>query len=213
MKWLLILVFLWGGSVYGWDERSKIQGKTSSGFNDIEIDASTHAQTSISYEHHEIHAGSHYFLDGAFPLVGSGVTKAFGVSVPAGTKEPHMVFSIGSTGKVTFEMYEGPSGSTFYNGGVAATPLNSNRVSTNTSILSIVAMPNHVASGVSTRLIYKIWGTSGKNPANSGQPGGGARNNEIIFAPGKKYFVLFTSGEADNNINYTAEWYEHTPKE
>ena len=213
MRWLLILVFLWGGSAYGWDEKSKIQGKTSSGFNDIEIDASTHAQTTITYEHHEIHAGSHYFIDGALPLVGSGVTKTFGFTDAGLDKESHLVFAIGSTGKVTFEVYECPSGSTAFNGGTAITSFNSNRRSDKTSILTIVGMPNHVVSGVSTRIFYKVFGTSGLNPLKSGGPGGGSRAFELILGRAKKYLVIFLSGAADNDIDYTASWYDHTPKE
>ena len=181
-------------------------------FHHPRIDSSTRAINTIDYTHHEIHAGNHFFLSGVFKDTGSGVTKTFGVNLPAGSKEAHMVFALSSNGEMEFRMYEGTSGSTFYNGGTGVTPLNSNRASSNTSILTIVGQPNHVASGVSTALFHNIHGQSGLNPQKPGTPGGGGREAEIIFAPGKKYLVIMTSGAADNDMNYTAEWYEHTPK-
>jgi len=160
---------------------------------------------------HEIIKGNHFFLDGQFPSVASGVTKSFGVTVPSGVTTYHMTFAISGSGRTTFEMYEGESSSTLFNGGTAATPKNSNRANTKTSTLAIAQMVNHVQAGVSTILFNKIFGTSGANPAQQGAPGSGSRDSKILFAPGKKYLVLFTSGAADNDINYTAEWMEIVP--
>ena len=205
MKWLLILVFIWGGSAWGWDEKSKIQGKTSSGFNDIEIDASTHAQTSIMYEHHEIHAGSHYFKT-ANATVGSGATVGYLLATPPGNKEVHITFSATGSAITTITLVEDMTGASLK--GTKDTIFNSDRNSSNTSGCTFYTTVTGDWSGTT---IYKM--SSGAATNQSRAPSAHVRSAEIILESGVTYGFHFLSGTASNLTNLQLEWYEHTPKE
>jgi len=81
----------------------------SSTIKPIRIDASTHSVQMISYEHHEIHGGSHYYIEGSTTLANAGVLRA-NIITPSGTKWSHFTWKISSNGILTSNLYECVSG-------------------------------------------------------------------------------------------------------
>ena len=57
----------------------------------LRLDLSTHAIEVVDYEHHEIHAGSHYFISG-FEVLASAETLDFAISTPTGSLQMHVRF-------------------------------------------------------------------------------------------------------------------------
>ncbi len=73
------------------------------------IDASTEALETINYEHHEIHSGSHYYIEGHITLANGGVlyTK---IETPNTNKWAHFTWKISSNGILESTLYECPTG-------------------------------------------------------------------------------------------------------
>jgi hypothetical protein len=174
------------------------------------FDAATLAQTTVDYEHHEIHGGSHYFIAG-YTTLDSAATDFidFGVVTPDTTKWAHMVFEISSVGQVEFTIYE--KASLFSaSDGTAVTAYNNDRNSANTTGLTIVSNPSSFTAAASDAIFQQLLGKDG-NVAQV-QGGNSERNKEIILKQNTDYVFRIDSGTAGNVINYVAEWYEHTNK-
>ena len=73
--------------------------------DEVRIDASTNTLQTIEYEHHEVHSGSHYALEGHTTL-GNGGVLDFCVTVGSGTAYPHVVFNFSSSLDLSFALYE-----------------------------------------------------------------------------------------------------------
>ena len=100
------------------------------GYGRLTVDADTRALTVIDYEHHEIHSGSHYFINGYQDLSINNVLQ-FTWQMPDTTKWIHWTWRISTESETLWQVYEGASITTPLAN--AVTPLNSNRNSTNTS--------------------------------------------------------------------------------
>jgi len=96
------------------------------------IDSSTQSLNNVAYEHHEIHQGSHYYIEG-FTTIQSGASVLIGLTTPNTSKWSHFTWGISSNGVLTSMLYEDAG----ISGGVAVTPLNNNRNSSNTSDITI----------------------------------------------------------------------------
>ena len=169
-----------------------------------ELDNSTNTLQTIDYEHHEIHAGSHYYVCGYGTYAADGQVE-FQLTTPATPKEIHMVFDIVSTGAVVFSVYEGATVAA----GTAITALNNNRNSENPTSLTLLQRDGAV-SVAGTLIEQSAFGVSG-NP-NQRKGGNTDRNKELILKYSTTYRFLIESNTADNIISYCGEWYEHTPK-
>lgn len=91
---------------------------------DIRIDSSTHAQTGITYEHHEVHGGSHFYIDGHATL-GNGGTLFVKMVTPDSAKWGHLLWELGSSGILTATLDEDATGGMA--GGAVATIHANNR--------------------------------------------------------------------------------------
>jgi len=80
-------------------------GSDDGEISDVRIDKSTDTIQTIEYEHHEIHANSHYFLEG-FVALGNTETLDFCVTAPP-VEEAHVKFAYKSSLKTEFRLYEG----------------------------------------------------------------------------------------------------------
>ena len=164
-------------------------------------DASTEATTQISYEHHEIHSGSHYFIRG-YQMLGSGDTLTFALKTPNTTKWTHLLFQITGSLITEVKMFEGAT----VTGGSLLTPFNSNRNSDNVSVDSVWSLP--------TVPVYGTCIDSSKVGASGGSKFGGSitRDSEIILKQNTTYVWRIESGSASNYVMWDAEWYEHTDR-
>ena len=171
----------------------------------LRVDRSTHTLQIIEYEHHEIHAGNHYFVAGQ-AVYASTDQVDFQLTTPA-TPEIHMIFEISGTGQTIFSIYEGATVTT--DGATDVTPINNNRNSANTSALTAIQTDGAV-SDAGTLIYQQGFGVTG----NAVRTKGGAtdRSREIILKASTTYRFLIDSNSADNLISYVGEWYEHTPK-
>ena len=168
------------------------------GSNEIPSDGITNALRTIDYPHHEVHAGSHYYIEGFTTLANAG-TLYVKLVTPDTTKWSHFLWIINSSGILTTTLVEAPTGG--LTGGSVAPIFNSNRNSANTS-------GNVVTTGVTvptggTIISQSSWGS------RSGSGGGQSRDAEIILKQNTTYGRTFLSGAASNIVNFRASWYEH----
>jgi hypothetical protein len=168
------------------------------------IDASTHALNGIDYEHHEIHAGSHFFYTDKATLAANASTS-YVISTPNTTKWTHMTFAATGSAITTVDLYESID---LTGVGARQTIVNSNRNSATTSGMEIW---DAIAPGtVGGTLIWSM--SSGSATAQSRAGLSAERSNEIILKKNTRYLLRITSGTNDNLTNLQLEWYEHTDK-
>ena len=165
------------------------------------IDASTESIQTISYEHHEIHAGSHFYYCDYQMGNASGAIINFVITTPNTTKWAHLVFDAYSSEGSTLEVYEGATGVV---GGTSITPRNNNRNSLTASTMTLVKDPASIAGDGARAAGYLVGGTRA--------PGSESRDREIILKQNTTYLLRITSLANSNDISWCAEWYEHTDK-
>ena len=184
---------------YGWNGTS---------FRELNIDASTRAQTIIEYEHHEIHGGSTYSIVDIDDIAISSVID-LQLFVANTKKWPHFFFSFGTEKEVEWYLYRGVTAVTT---GVACPCYNSNHNVSTTAGMSVNKILNsslaNAESDTDTSGAVIIYhGISG-----AGQKGGGYdHGHEIILQQNTVYTVRFIAGAA-GYVNYHLDWYEHTDK-
>jgi len=169
------------------------------------VDSITAAIETISYAHHEIHAGSHFFLQGFIELDTDGEMRIKMVT-PDTAKWSHFIFAVKSTGICETYLDEGAVGGMA--GGSNVVPLNNNRNSDNVSGMVFVSGVT-AASAYVTRLEADKWGAAGFKEAIGG---GGGREDELLLKQNTTYLRTFISGADSNIIQFKASWYEHTNK-
>lgn len=167
-----------------------------------DTDDSTEAAISIDYVHHEIHEGDHYYIEG-HTTMGDGGVLMVKLATNGENKDAHFQWAIASSGILETTLHEDASGGMA--GGTGVTPLNNNRNSDNTSLMTIT-MGVSGASINGTLISNAKWGASGFKT----QIGGGtSRDDELILKQDTVYLRTFTSGAADNIVQFKAGWYEH----
>jgi len=169
-----------------------------------DVDGTTTALRTVTYEHHEMHSGSHYLYRSYYNVAKAGVKELL-IVTPAGTKWAHMVtgFMI-STSTVVAEWFEGV---TTTDDGTEVLTRNRNRNVADNNTMIIYEDPTVSAGAVAANIVQDgIFGAGG------GSFGGGARDNEeVVLLPSTKYLVRFTEQNVSAvDINFSADWYEHT---
>jgi len=176
----------------------------------VALDDSTHSLQTISYEHHEIHGGSHYFVIMHDDLSINNVLQ-FTWQMPDTTKWIHWIWKISTESETLWQIYEGGTiNNPLAN---AVTPYNSNRNSINLSGTtmrselhnSLAAADTDVDISGTTLLASGISG-SGRNE------GFEFRSNEWVMKQNQLY-VLRATANAAGFINFDMQWYEHTDKD
>ena len=171
----------------------------------LRIDASTHSLQQLSYEHHEIHAGSHFYICD-YQTLTNGDTREFTIVTPASTKEMHMTFTISGTYAVAIEIYDGATVDT---PGDPVDSYNNNRVLAASGTGATIREGDTFDPLLATLTpIYRNYAGANK------QAGFLERSREIVLDTSNTYVFVLTNGSISNNvISYCAEWYEHTPKD
>ena len=173
------------------------------------FDKATRASTIIGYSHHEIHSGSHFYIEGYTTLGNDpGVDDTLYVKLvtPNTTKWAHFLWSINSSGILVTTLHEDASGG--MTGGSGVTPLNSNRNSSKASGITITSGVT-VQTTPGTLVSRASWGAEGfKSQIGGGQ----SRDDEIILKQNTIYLRASTSSSAANIVQFKASWYEHTDK-
>jgi len=198
---------------------AKLFGWNGTREREVGVDQATRALNFIDYAHHEVHAGSHYFISRSVADLGAATDDimSFSFTTPNTAKWLHMVVSAVSAAGARFRFIETKTGG----GGAGSgdlTVFNSNRNSANTSaIISTAATP--VAGKVSydsalftggVSLIDVIIGATGVGNAVVG--GEKRADNEIILKQNTEYQVsLYNTANVPGSLSLS--WYEHTDKE
>ena len=172
-------------------------------------DTDTNAINTIDYAHHEIHSGSHFYIEGYTTLGNDpGVDDILRVKLvtPNTTKWAHFQWSITSTGSMSTTLHEDASGA--MTGGSGVTPLNNNRNSSKASGITITSGVT-AATTAGTLISQASWGGEGFKTSIGG---GASRDDEIILKQNATYLRTFTSTAASNVVQFKAAWYEHTDK-
>lgn len=180
-----------------------VKGKTTDAiFQVFRIDAATHAIEVIDYEHHEVHSGSHFYIEG-FLTMADAEALYIKLVTPNTTKWAHFTWDISSSGILTTTFLEDASGGMA--DGTAVTIFNSNR--NRLDVVSALVITKGVTVPTTGLVISSAsWGA--KNAAG----GAVAREDEIILKQNTIYCRTFLSGSAANKVMFRASWYEHTDK-
>jgi len=168
-------------------------------------DAITGAMMIIDYEHHEIHSGSHFIVEGV-AVVAANDSLSFGFYTRDTTAWKHITWSISGTGQTSFSMWENATFDT--TSGTAVSAINNNRNSVKTCTCKIRENPTFSVVGDS--LLGETFGTT-TNPATQ-TPGSATRANEIILKQNAYYRFRLKNGNSTNRISYRAAFYEHINK-
>lgn len=167
------------------------------------VDHSTGARTTITYPHHEIHAGSAFVVSEANTL-GDGNTREYLLETANTAKWPHLIITISGSLDTAFILYEDTTKTT----GTAVTELNRDRNSIKTAGMVVTHTPAGAGNG--TPIYTERFGTD-SGPAGKGGAGGGGRGiHEFILQQNTKYLIIITSHSAANNVTTLFDWYEHT---
>ena len=168
------------------------------GVNEVRTDGATDAIKVIAYSHHEVHDGSHYFIEG-YAALGLNGTLYVKLVTPNTKKWAHFLWTIGGVALTTTTLVEGPTGGMA--GGSPVTIFNSNRNSLKTSGLVITSGVTAPTGG--TIISQESFGSKQTSGSTS-------RGEEIILKQNTTYCRTFLSGAASNVISFRATWYEHT---
>lgn len=176
----------------------------------VRIDSSTHAMETISYEHHEIHGGDHYFVVAYADLAINHVLD-FQWTIPNTTKWIHWTWEISTESETLWQIYEG---ATITNPlAVAVTPRNSNRNSANTSgtTMKYEDQANLAAANADTSVVGATLIMSGISGA--GRDAGHALRAHEVMLKQNTVYCLRATATAAGYVNFSMQWYEHTAKD
>jgi hypothetical protein len=166
------------------------------------VDSATNAIETIDYSHHEVHAGSHFYIGSYSDDIDTNGSVVFCVLTPDTTTWAHMTFSIDSATTTTVEVWEAGS----CTGGTSATPYNNDRNSSYASVLSVSFNPTINSHG--SLIDSAKYGTDGIG-TNTGFGGTVNRDRETILKQNTVYVYKIISNADNNIISYRGDWYEH----
>ena len=180
-----------------------IAGRYGTGSTDFDcgkIDGGTNVIVYISFSHYMVHAGNH-FIYTDHVVLGAAGTQDYLITTPDTSTWAHMTFHLYGSAITQWELYEGSDKT----GTTLQTTGNSNRNSSNTSVLTIHKGTSGGTTDGTKLHIFK--GGSATNQSQSDTFSG--NGEEIILLQGTKYILRTTSSTADNLTNVRLEWYEH----
>ena len=160
------------------------------------------AISTMDVEHYEIHEGDHFLCSSVQSVTGNA-TIDYVLSI--GSKPAHLVFSIiGNDAGINGATYEGVTSN---NDGTLVTPINNNRLSSNTSTLTNRVNPTNINITGATLLRSFRSGTGG-TPSQR-KSGSVERSREVILKTNTKYLIRTTNlSSATNNVSIDISWYE-----
>jgi hypothetical protein len=200
---LIVFAILVGGAVDGINQ-VVLYAWNGTSVAPVNIDKATRAVTTIDYAHHEVHAGSEYFITYS-ATVASGNSMDILVITPDTTKWSHAPWEIESTLVTTFYIYEG---TTVSNNGTDLSEINSNRNSA--SVAGTQTYHTPTVTGTGTQIYIEAFGISTGAFVRVG--GESNSTQEIILKQNTKYLFRITSGTNGSLISFRLRWYEHTDK-
>ena len=110
-------IWVWNASTLAFEkmtqpkttDNAEVYGYNGTNWHEARIDTSTRAFNTIDYAHHEVHAGSKYYIEG-YAELGIGGTLFVKLVTPAGGRWSHFLWEIGSSGILTTTLDEDAAG-------------------------------------------------------------------------------------------------------
>jgi hypothetical protein len=172
---------------------------------DAQVEARANALREIEVAHAMIHDGNSYIYSDSTSIA-NGATLDH--SLKTGAKSVHFGWSVQGDYPVSIIIYEGPF--TSITGGSALTPVNRNRISSNTSSLASFLDAPTVTLGSPTTLFTVRPGGAIATLGGSITAGEGPSvTHEFIFKPNTDYVFRVTNASAQaNNVSIQFYWYE-----
>jgi len=176
----------------------------------VRVDASTHSLQVMEYEHHEIHSGSHFFVDDTADM---SINDAFDIqfTTPNGTDEIHFGYTMQTSGETETWIYENVNIVTPLTVPVTAFNNNRNSIRNSNVVLnsflhaSVAAANGNTNVVVATLLRHSHLGV--------GRTGGSADRSKEIVLQNNTNYCLRAVAEAATIVDFDMNWYEHTPKD
>ena len=172
---------------------------------DIAQENLTEALRVIDNDHAYIHQGK-YFTLSSLDTIAAGQTLKVGFKTPliaGGLIHYRPAWLVSSVDKLTVEIFEAAEGVA---GGVAQTPINRNRNSTEVSGCTVLKGVTTTGDGDLINTTY-IPGSTGVGGTASG--GLLSAANEWVLLPDTQYLIKYTNGSSAANIIFTEfQWYE-----
>ena len=173
-------------------------------YDKLFMDKKTNHLAIVNHNEKAIHYGVFFYIEGYIEL-DSGDDYYVKLVTPDSDTWPHFQWIITSSGITSTWKYEGASGG--MSGGTSVSPINANRNSSNTSVMTItkdVSAPTSTGTTISTA---KMGSSSGGwfSVVNGGSVDS---QNEIILKQNTTYCRKFTSGSNGNVIYFKAMWGE-----
>ena len=182
-----------------------VKDGSSTSIHNLRADLATDTLQTMDYEHHEIHAGSHfYFTDARTISAASTDAIDYLIVAPDTTKWAHFIFDADGVAVTSYSLFEDCTKAT--SDFTAETVFNNDRNSATAATLAIYSAQSST-DGDGT-LIYEYAG--GASSAQSKTPTEARATRELILKQGKKYIFRVISGTASNLCNILFSWYEHT---
>ncbi len=167
------------------------------------VDLTTNALMTVDFQHHEVHAGDHYFTSIYDSDVDTAAPKYIRITT-ANSRWSHLLVMYSSTGAGIWEFFENP---TLNAAGTSVTIFNNNRNSSNTPHSTVFKDTTTTSDG--TLLWTDRTGADGIGGTRS--TGGGSRDMEIILKQNEDYILKFTPDSNDAKMIVNFSWYEHKP--
>lgn len=200
----MVLVFLMLASTYVFSQSEPLSAYAGGVKRYLRGDANTRSLLTVDYAHHEMHEGSFfrafYQVDAA-----TGDSVMVVVTTPDTVIHAHMraVFSFEGQGNI--KILENP---TEVNDGTSITPLNANRNSSSTSIMTVVHTPTDYDYTGATVLENRVLGSK------TSEGGDANFEHEWILKANETYvFMIVNESAQDSECNIILNWYEHASLE
>ena len=173
----------------------------------LKLDTATDSVNIVDYEHHEIHSGSHYFVQGFLEIPGIDDVLDFTFQMPNTTKWIHWTWEIETEKEMGWYIYENVVATNALDN--AITPYNSNRNSTNTSgaTMKYEIQADLAAADADTDVSGGTLIASGISGVMR-TAGAAKRDNELVLKQNTLYCLRATATAA-GYITFKMEWYEH----
>lgn len=188
---------------------SIIQGYTGTTFQYPRIDSATFSLQTVDYEHHEIHSGSHFYIEDVSDIA---INNVFDVqwTTPNTTTWAHFTFELNCEAETEWYIYEAP---TINTNGTAMTPINNNRNSSDTSQMAVSSISNTSVANANADTQVSAATEIAHGIVGAGKNGGLInRSNEIILKQNTIYCYRAIANIA-GYTNFRMSWYEHAHKE
>lgn len=189
---------------------SNIYGHRSSDgtFQPLRLDKSTNSIQTIDYAHHEIHAGSHFFVSGVQDLAINEVLD-FTWVMPDTTKWTHWLWTLDTESETAWYVYEDAVITNALANAVI--PLNSNRNSATASgtTMKYEVQANLAGANADTDVTGATLLKSGISGSGKGTGGTESREGELILKQDTIY-CLRAVATAAGYIAFDMQFYEHT---